>query len=49
VNGPSSSASSKGSVLKPFAWRKGVDEGTAHLGLPAVYDFPFVTIKAAEL
>eukprot|EP00038_Savillea_parva_P007022 m.167351 g.167351 ORF g.167351 m.167351 type:complete len:562 (-) comp12814_c0_seq1:149-1834(-) len=46
VNGPSSKASSKVSTLEPFAWRS---SDSNHVGLPAVYDFDFVSIAPRAL
>lgn len=43
VNGPSSRASSPASALKPFEWRGPMDG--MHIGLPKVYDFPWVTVS----
>ena len=49
VSGPSSRASSPISTLAPFSWRPAVDNATLHLGLPATFAFPFVTMKPAAL
>ena len=38
----------RSSANKPFAWRA-MDRATSHVGLPPVYDFPFVPITAAQL
>ncbi len=49
VNGPSSRASTKGSAIEPFAWRPTVDNATLHLGLPEVFDFPWVRVTPSGL
>ena len=48
VNGPSSTASADTSTNPPFAWRPNVDK-TSHVGLPQVFNFPFVRMTARNL
>mmetsp|Transcript_30716 Transcript_30716/g.80404 ORF Transcript_30716/g.80404 Transcript_30716/m.80404 type:complete len:565 (+) Transcript_30716:27-1721(+) len=46
VNGPSSTASTRGSTNPPFAWRP--SDGS-HVGLPSIYNFPFTRIAPRAL
>ena len=46
VSGPTSRASSTTSLLTPFQWRQ---QDGSHIGLPFVFDFPFVRVQPEVL